>query len=789
MKSLLAMLVIGILASGLIGTAAGAGAPDLTVGVVADQLPTLDPALVASRDAITPIGNLFLSLTSYDPLTAQVVPELATSWAASDDGLTWTFKLRQDVNWMQYDPATGQATAQRPVTAQDVVYAFQRASAPGGGCPGTITDVQAPDDATVAVTLQQPAPANIDFSRSSCLYPVPQEPIDQFGGDWTLPGNIWTNGPYLLGGSAADALTLTKNEAFPGAKLIPIEAIKWVIVDAFDVALTHYQNGTLDAVYDPTAAKWLYQPYVIPGVGVDFNTWGVHGSHSTGTSTVDITDATVTWGGYPVDHSGFGAFDPDSPWTAYGDYVQYGAGTLLSGTAFGWNNSFSGTGEATFSYGAPDGGQYLYLDGTSWTADFTTDPENVQVQFGADGGAQAVIRKDELFGVTIDLSDIAGDEFTYSGTYATFSYDPASDTVDIYLIRGMVEYNAQTYTGPDDGTTALHLTVTGGAISNASVPLAEALAAIPAQLRSLGVQVALAQPVARPGFRAVFDLDGDPSTGLRADAGAIYSGLGADLIVSAGPTASGQLSGQAQIVRADGTLGDPFPVAVALDASQQAVQLQADLDIIRQQAAQAGVGIRSGGGMRWRVAASDADQPDAPPDYSPDIPVAHANFSVSYTATSGSLTVTFTDKSTPIDPNNPITGWLWDFGDNTSSTETNPVHTYAGGGDYQVTLTLTFADGNTDSMAVTLKLEGPPPPPSDVCSASTTQAANLRNGPDTTYALVGSVPANTSLYVTGVSASGDWYQVRTERFPSAWIADFLVTPPACPPGFTLPVKP
>jgi hypothetical protein len=797
MKSLLALVVIGVVASGLIGPAAGAYVPppiiDLTVGVVAESLPPLDPALVDLPDTITPIENLFLGLTNYDPLTSQVVPELATSWSTSDDGLTWTFNLRQDVSWMQYDPATDEATTQRPVTAQDVVYGFQRASDPrfgaANGCPGAVADVQAPDDATLDVRLQQPDPAVVDFSRLSCLYPVPREPIEQSGDAWTQPGTIWTNGPYLLDSTTADTLTLTKNQAFPGANLIPIDAINWVIVDAFDAALARFKNGTLDAVYDPTAARWVFQPYVIPGVGMDFSTWGVHKS-SASAPVVDISDVTVTWGGYPVSHAGFGTFDPDTPWAAYGDYVQYGAGTLLPGTPFGWDNSFSGTGEVFFPYGTPDGNQYLYLDGTSWTADFISDPQDVRVRFGA-GGGQAAIRKDEFFKVTIDLSEIAGDEFYYSGTYATFAYDAATDTADIYLISGTLEYGGETYTGPDDGATALHLTAQGGAISSVSVPLADALAAIPAKLRSLTVQITLAQPVAHPGISAAFDLDGDPATGLGADAGALYVGLGADLIVSAQPDASGELSGQAQIVQADGTLSDPFPVAVVLDVSQQAIQLQTDLDTLRRQAAQVGVGIQSSSGMRWRVAASDADQPNASPALFPGIPVARANFSVSYTTTSGSLVVTFADKSTPVDPNNPITGWLWDFGDNTSSTEMNPAHTYAGGGDYQVTLTLTFADGNTDSMTVPLKLEGPPPPeppPSDVCTASTTQAANLRDGPGTDYALVGSVPADSALYVTGVNATGDWYAVRTERFPSGWIAGFLITPPQCPAGFALPVR-
>ena len=350
---------------------------------------------------------------------------------------------------------------------------------------------------------------------------------------------------------------------------------------------------------------------MIPGVGVDFSTWGVHKSSASASSApaghpvVDIADVSVTWGGYPVSHAGFGTFDPDTPWAAYGDYVQYGVGTLLPGTAFGWDNSFSGTGEVFFPYGAPDGNQYLYLDGTSWTADFTGDPQDVRVRFGA-GGGQAVIHKDEAFSVTIDLSDIAGDEFYYSGTYATFAYDTATDTADMYLISGTLDYGGQTYTGPDDGATALHLTAQGGVISSASVPLAEALAAVPAKLRVLTVQVTLAQPVAHPGISAAFDLDGDPATGLSADAGALYNGLGADLIVSAQPDASGQLSGQAHIVQADGTLSDPFPVAVALSESQRMLQLQTDLGTLRRQAAQMGVGIRAGSGMRWRVAASDA---------------------------------------------------------------------------------------------------------------------------------------------------------------------------------------
>ncbi len=64
------------------------------------------------------------------------------------------------------------------------------------------------------------------------------------------------------------------------------------------------------------------------------------------------------------------------------------------------------------------------------------------------------------------------------------------------------------------------------------------------------------------------------------------------------------------------------------------------------------------------------------------------------------LTVSFTDSSS--DANNDITQWSWDFGDGATSTDANPVHAYAQSGNYQVTLTVTDSEGNTDSSVQTV---------------------------------------------------------------------------------------
>ncbi|MBK8554891.1 MAG: PKD domain-containing protein [Lewinellaceae bacterium] len=84
--------------------------------------------------------------------------------------------------------------------------------------------------------------------------------------------------------------------------------------------------------------------------------------------------------------------------------------------------------------------------------------------------------------------------------------------------------------------------------------------------------------------------------------------------------------------------------------------------------------------------------------------------SSTFTWTINGLTVTFNNTSTG------ATSYLWDFGDGNTSTATNPVHTYAVGGTYDVTLTSTNICGNT----VTTKIIGLTPPPTAAFSASPT---------------------------------------------------------------------
>lgn len=96
------------------------------------------------------------------------------------------------------------------------------------------------------------------------------------------------------------------------------------------------------------------------------------------------------------------------------------------------------------------------------------------------------------------------------------------------------------------------------------------------------------------------------------------------------------------------------------------------------------------------------DPDDGDPDGSAranQVPVA------SYQADCSELSCIFTDSST--DPDGTVTGWKWDLGDGTVSTQQHPAHTYPTGGTYQVTLSVTDDRGATTSTTTPVTVTAP----------------------------------------------------------------------------------
>jgi oligopeptide transport system substrate-binding protein len=240
-KKLLAIVSILILGS-MILSACGPRAKEGTVATgdlvtyyatSQTDIPTLDPQLGEDVVSINYIENLFVHLTNYDLVTSDIVPEAATSWEISDDGLTYTFTLRTDIPWVKHNPETGEVKQEvdadgNPlfVTAEDFVYGIKRACDPNvasyysgivagviKGCqdvyeyetpediPEEMFDaigVSAPAPETLVIELPAPAAYFLSMTPMWTIAATPQWAIEAHGEEWIEAANIVTNGRYVL---------------------------------------------------------------------------------------------------------------------------------------------------------------------------------------------------------------------------------------------------------------------------------------------------------------------------------------------------------------------------------------------------------------------------------------------------------------------------------------------------------------------------------------------------------------------------------------------------------------
>jgi oligopeptide transport system substrate-binding protein len=247
--------------------------------------PTADPSLATDTTSVDMIRNIFVGLTQFDPQTGDVMPYLATEWEIGEDAdgnATWTFKLRDDIAWVTYNPVTGETTQAvddegnpRFVNANDVVYGVKRTLDPATGSSyayvlyvikngvavnegeeGVTVDdlgVTALDDYTVQFTLEYPAAYFGAIAGMWVANPLPQWVIEgDLGDKWTEAGIINTNGPYVMeswihGGE----LNLVKNPLWVNADDVQIERVQGVMITEASTAFAMYENNELDTTGVP----------------------------------------------------------------------------------------------------------------------------------------------------------------------------------------------------------------------------------------------------------------------------------------------------------------------------------------------------------------------------------------------------------------------------------------------------------------------------------------------------------------------------------------------------------
>jgi len=263
--------------------------PDTPAGPVSvrvnyDQPPSsLDPGRIAPLDAAANdlVENLFIGLTHLNPDAGIVEPWLAKEWELLEDDQTWHVFLRDDVHWVRVDPETGEVVQERPVTAEDVVYAALRAcqpdtGAPLGSTPGVFViqgcqDLYERDPATITdVFIEQNFGARVlndvvvEFRLTGhyayfpsllampMLRPVPAELIEKNGEAWSDPENIWTSGPFALEPAElpGDGYRLVANEFWPIPRTGNVETAQFEF-RAPDDAFENWQAGEIDVTTLP----------------------------------------------------------------------------------------------------------------------------------------------------------------------------------------------------------------------------------------------------------------------------------------------------------------------------------------------------------------------------------------------------------------------------------------------------------------------------------------------------------------------------------------------------------
>ncbi len=212
----------------------------------------LDPALNSSVDGACLAANSFSGLYTYDA-SGVPVPACAESYEVSEDGLTYTVKLKEGLKWSDGSD----------LTAEDFVYSWKRAASDETGADYAYMfdnfkdfpniDVSAPDATTFVFTLNAPCAYMEDLMAFPTFFPVKQSAVEGYAdwktspGGWCQEAGFVSNGAYVCTGWNHDtSMTYEKNPYWYDADKVTVNKLEYML-SADDTAIyAAYNAGDLD---------------------------------------------------------------------------------------------------------------------------------------------------------------------------------------------------------------------------------------------------------------------------------------------------------------------------------------------------------------------------------------------------------------------------------------------------------------------------------------------------------------------------------------------------------------
>ena len=221
---------------------------------------TLDPALETSANSLAPASHIYDGLTQFEPGTTNPIPALATEWEASEDGLEWTFKLREGVTFHDGTPLNADAVVfnferwwdtENPYNlgADQFIYWDYMFQGFKGDENSVLAGIEKVDDYTVKLILNVPNASllntltmeNFRFASPAAI----EEQGELYG---TAEGKAVGTGPFVVEEWVKeDHITLAKNPDYWGEPATVDTLIYRVIPDT-SAAFLALQSGDIDAL-------------------------------------------------------------------------------------------------------------------------------------------------------------------------------------------------------------------------------------------------------------------------------------------------------------------------------------------------------------------------------------------------------------------------------------------------------------------------------------------------------------------------------------------------------------
>lgn len=227
--------------------------------VMSGEPETLDPNMNNYASSSNVLLNLFTGLYQYSADGSGVEPACAESYTVSDDGLTYTFKLKEGLKWSDGSPLTAadfeyswkrELKQETASTAAWQLYYIKNGEAYNNGqCEADEVGVKAIDDTTLEVVLNNPTPYFVNLTAANNFSPVKKEAVE--GAEvWTKSAETYVcNGPFMMGEiKPQEGYTLVKNPNYVFADTVALDGVEMIFIEQAEAALSAYNAGDVDAM-------------------------------------------------------------------------------------------------------------------------------------------------------------------------------------------------------------------------------------------------------------------------------------------------------------------------------------------------------------------------------------------------------------------------------------------------------------------------------------------------------------------------------------------------------------